>query len=252
MTYKNLALDALLESCLQFCGEPGELVRVGGGSKSCTMAGCKLNNLLNSALGNNRFSSDEKLNCDMLQDLESQCGEALIQLYKYQSLTMETMNSNPSFQGFLHKLVFANGGNVGEMEITVDTDKRTKEFSKRLKEWMPQQSVFRAVQAGLSSIQKSSFSKAAAVSQMSMEKERETSGNDENDEDPVDFVDEVYQKESGKRQDFLNNMLSFQDPHKKETMQWFSLINVCTYSSSVSKTVFVMINMLKFCLFTVV
>ena len=228
MTYKNLALDTLLESCLQFCREPGELVRVGGGSKSFTMAGCKLTNLLNLNIGNMRFSSDEKMNCDMLQNLETKCREALIELYKCQSLSIETIISNPSFRRFLHRLLSRKGGNVDEMEITVDKNKTTKEFSKRLKEWMPQQNVFRAVQACLTSIQKSSSSKAAAVSQMSMEKESESSGNDENDDEPKDFVDEVDLRESGKRQDYLNNMLTFQDLHKKEFIQGLSVINVCS------------------------
>ena len=228
MTYKNLALDALLSSCLQFCCKPGELVRVGGGSKCCTMAGCKLTNLLNSVLASKRFSSDEKMNCDMLQNLECKCREALIELYQCQSLSIKTIISNPLFRGFLHKRLFRKGRNVGEMQITVDEDKMTKEFSKRLREWMPRHNVFCAVQACLSSIQKSSFSKAAAVLEMSMEKERETSGNNTNDEDPEDFDDEISRRDVEKSEEFLKNILSFQDLHKKETMQRLSLINVCT------------------------
>ena len=150
LTYKNLALDALLGSCQKFC-KPGELVRVGGGSKSSTMADCNLTNLLRS---DKRFSSDEKMNRDMLQNLETRCEEALIELYECQSLSIETIISNPLFRGFLHKRLFRKGRNVGEMQITVDEDKMTKEFSKRLREWMPRHNVFCAVQACLSSIQK--------------------------------------------------------------------------------------------------
>jgi hypothetical protein len=243
MTYKNVALDQFLERCFDFCS-PQELVRVGGGHKSNALAECNLVNILNQP-GKHGLSADEIANRDMLGNLQTECRKALIDLYQCRKLSTKAITSNPSLQGFLHKLVFPREQNVQAVEVSCNNDldlqssEMQDKLSKILKDWMPPQNVFRSVQACLLSMQQISIPKAAPASQIGTEKERYGPGNDgKEDEDIDDSEEEADRKDSedllhkikGKLQnDWLaNDFLSLQDVPGNETMKGISLVNVCT------------------------
>ncbi|KAI5066361.1 hypothetical protein GOP47_0018985 [Adiantum capillus-veneris] len=250
VTYKNKALDQLLESCLDFC-PPKSVVRVGGKCKSDKLAPCNLQNLLINS-GNNKLSHSNWIaNCDKLQKLQAELRQALSSLHNCQIFDVRTISTQSSLQGFLQKLFIVKGGKDRIMsqdsefrkEKPSDTDGAEgrpelsqKQLDEILKKWMPQKAVFDCMQACFSNFMPSSTSnmslnpieeKGAAIKKQDLQEDSEEQEEYHHLWDDIKRVDHTRSKDREDTNWLFKDFLQLPDlqQHRTQLFKSLSLVN---------------------------